>query len=86
MSIRKNEGYDIIKKEVYHTTENDVCFEIVLGYNGTNYVTWECQNKNNYFWGHYFTNELHAIIDYHTRLVKNYENCIPPFNDENKER
>ena len=82
MSKRRNEGYEIIKKEIYHTSNNDTCFEIVLGYNGTMYVTWECKDLKDYFWGHYFTNELHALIDYHQRLIKNYENYIPPFNDE----
>lgn len=82
MAMRKNEGFEIIKKEVYYTSERDNCYEIVLGYNGTTYVTWECRNLKDYFWGHYFTNELHALIDFHQRLMKNYKNHIPPFNDE----
>ena len=68
--IRENAGYIIVKGEQYSDDH-----EIVLGRNKYGqWVTWECAYKeNNYFWGHYFNEEKHALEDYHRRLMKNYE-------------
>lgn len=53
MGIRINAGYRIIE-----TVRIDTSLEVVLGVlegsYGTQYVTWQCKNGNNYFWGRYF--------------------------------
>lgn len=57
MELRTNEGYIIT--DSIHIGE---C-EFVLGVNQhpnalVKYVTWECKEKDNYFWGHYFKDDL----------------------------
>lgn len=73
--MRTNEGYIIIKSENIY---NDNKGEIVLGYNPKSkmYVTWECQNKINYFWGHYIDIEARAVTDYYSRLKEYAEREI----------
>ncbi len=64
MEWRKNAGY-IITNQI---TIGDS--EIVLGVHETvpnQFVTWECTDKNNYFWGHYFSNLLSAQKDFCAR-------------------
>ena len=61
MVWRKNAGY-IITNQI---TIGDS--EIVLGVHETQpnmFVTWECKDKADYFWGHYFTNLLAAQKDF----------------------
>lgn len=59
-SMRKNAGYTI--------TES-ICVgnvEFVLGENAAapaRFVTWECKDGNNYYWGHYMTEKLAALRD-----------------------
>ena len=64
-------GYKIIQEEQY-SLGHWVC----LGVHRTTKmgVTWERTSRDNYFWGHYFANELDARIDYHKRLARLYEN------------
>ena len=81
----KNEGYEIIAKEVYSTTRSGRQEQIALGRNetkhGTMYVTWDCtvwplkdgSTKTDYYWGHYFDDENKARADYHHRLAEKYE-------------
>lgn len=60
MSIRSNAGYIITDSVHVGNTE------FVLGVNqatGASFVTWECTNGNNYFWGHYTDNLLAAQKD-----------------------
>ncbi len=50
MSERKNAGYTIVESIHIGNTE------FVIGYKPgapSPYVTWECANGDNYFWGHY---------------------------------
>lgn len=59
--LRINEGY-VITDSFHIGTE-----EIVLGVHNSapdQYVTWRCSNGDNYNWGHYFDNELHAQKDF----------------------
>ena len=61
MEWRKNAGYIITNAITIGESE------IVLGVHETKpnmFVTWECANKNNYFWGHYFTNLVAAQKDF----------------------
>ncbi len=61
MEWRKNAGYIITN----HITIGDS--EIVLGVHETKpnmFVTWECSNKNDYYWGHYFTDLCSAQCDF----------------------
>lgn len=66
--MRQNCKYDITY--TYRLTENE---EIVLGrrenYNREpSFVTWLCMDGNNYFWGHYFDNEIKALDDFISRI------------------
>jgi len=60
MGERKNAGYMIIQSMMVGNAE------FVLGYREgamTPYVTWECKDGNNYFWGHYFMERHQAVRD-----------------------
>lgn len=60
MDLRMNAGYIITDSIHVGNTE------FVLGVSSstpTIYVTWECKNNNNYFWGHYTENCLEAKKD-----------------------
>ena len=73
MGFRKNAGY-IITNEI---TVGES--EIVLGVHENlpnHFVTWECNNKKDYYWGHYFSDMLTAEKDFCERgleKVKLYE-------------
>lgn len=61
MEWRKNAGYIITSSITIGESE------IVLGVHEIKpdmFVTWECTDKNNYFWGHYFTSLLTAQKDF----------------------
>jgi len=65
---RTNAGYTIIE-----TARVNSRLEIVLGRMetslGTMFVTWQCLNGDNYFWGHYFRdNHTAARRDLEERL------------------
>lgn len=65
---RTNAGYTIIE-----TARVNERLEIVLGRMetslGTMFVTWQCLNGNDYFWGHYFNGDPDAArIDMRERL------------------
>lgn len=66
--MRKNGDYIIT-----HSFRYSERMELVLGElettHGTIYVTWECKDGSNYFWGHYNTNKRQAIIDFAIRLA-----------------
>lgn len=60
MSERKNGEYTIIQSIMIGNAE------FVIGHNpkaSTPYVTWECNNGNNYFWGHYIMDRHNAERD-----------------------
>ena len=60
---RQNCGYIILY--AYQLKENE---EIVLGKNSSGmFVTWMTKGED-YFWGHYFSNELEAIKDFGNRI------------------
>lgn len=63
MSTRTNAGYIIT--DSIHIGE----IEFVLGEqaDGKMFVTWECKDGNNYYWGHYFDNRTAAELDLLTR-------------------
>ena len=50
MEIRTNAGY-IITDSV-HIGESEFVIGISSSARETQFVTWECKNKDNYFWGH----------------------------------
>lgn len=65
MEIRVNQGYVIVSS--VHIGES----EIVLGVNmnaPSQYVTWMCNNHSDYYWGHYFSDELAAEKDLIARV------------------
>lgn len=75
MDWRKNAGYIITNSIAIGDSE------IVLGVHETKpnmFVTWECCNKTDYFWGHYSTSLLVAQRDFLERgldRVRFYEHC-----------
>ena len=65
MNERINVGYRIIKViALTHT-------EFVLGEkttdSGTKYVTWRCNNRTDYYYGHYIENLDLALLDLYER-------------------
>lgn len=66
MEWRKNQGFIITNQMMVGGTE------IVLGVhekNPNSFVTWQCKGKDDYFWGHYFTNLLVAQKDFCKRTL-----------------
>ena len=67
--MRENCNYIIVYS--YHFNEDE---EVVLGRRENydrdpSFVTWMCNNKgNNYFWGHYFADEVDALQDFVNRV------------------
>lgn len=61
MDWRENAGYIITNSITIGDSE------IVLGVHKAEpnrFVTWECTNKNNYFWGHYTSSLIAAQKDF----------------------
>ena len=57
MEWRKNQGFIIVNQITIGGAE------FVLGVhekNPNSFVTWKCKGKDDYYWGHYFTNLLAA--------------------------
>ncbi len=58
--------------------------EFVVGKNIhalSQYVTWECSNGDNYFWGHYFSDRSEALRDMYSRAeaeISFIKNSIRP--------
>lgn len=74
MEWRKNQGY-IITNSI--TIGNS---EFVLGVHETRpnaFVTWECKNKDDYFWGHYCDDLLTAQKDFLERAYNEAERLRP---------
>lgn len=70
MEKRINIGYEIIKSFTIGNTE------IVLAKNEKapdKFVTWQCSNGDNYFWGHYYDNGYDALYDYLNRCKEAVE-------------
>lgn len=86
MNFRKNEGYIITNAMTIGESE------IVLGVHETQpnmFVTWECSGKNDYYWGHYFTDMLSAQKDFCKRgidKVKFYEKLQKKPKEQETER
>ncbi len=82
---RQNIGYTIT--DSVHIGDS----EFVIGHNPkavTPYVTWECANGNNYFWGHYVTDRAAAERDLLERATEARErqDRLTGHNKSNKER
>lgn len=70
MEQRTNIGYRIT--DTIHVGNA----EFVLGVHETDpnrFVTWECKNRNDYFWGHYFTKRDDAVKDLVDRANREIE-------------
>ena len=70
----KNASYDIREFTMYREQENGRNY-IVLGHNPKNgmWVTWECTNGTDFYWGHYFDSKTEAKKDYYTRLASKFD-------------
>lgn len=78
---RENAGYEIINS--MKIGESEIVLGARDGYMA--YVTWECKDGNNYFWGHYHTDLLSAQKDFCKRCldkVKFLENVQKRTNSE----
>ena len=60
MDARINEGYTIT--DSIQVGETEFVFGKLDG-KIPMYVTWACKGRNNYFWGHYFSDPLEAKKD-----------------------
>lgn len=62
MEARMNEDWEIVGSIPLRDG-----FEVVLAHNQKNrctpWVTWECKDGNNYYWGHYFRERDNAVDD-----------------------
>ncbi len=70
MEIRKNAGYTIINSITAGNAE------LVLGQKDSSpyqFVTWQCKNGTDYFWGHYLTDKLAAEKDLYHRAIDRIE-------------
>lgn len=66
--MRVNAGFVIVAT---HRIDSET--EVVLGVNEelTQYVTWECKDGSNYYWGHYGVDFLKAAKDFKRRCKRN---------------
>lgn len=77
MDWRTNAGYIIANSITIGNTE------VVLGVHSeypNKFVTWECKNKNDYYWGHYHTDILQAQKDFLQRGLAAVHNIEPQKN------
>lgn len=67
--MRTNAGYLITHSCVIKDNT-----EVVLGCNAHGYVTWLCDDdRDNYYWGHYFDNYKDALVDFGKRITNEAE-------------
>ena len=81
--IRKNAGYVITESLHIGNTE------FVIGESKTQparFVTWECNNGNNYFWGHYMDDRFSAERDLLDRAQTEHDRQASFRSPENKEK
>lgn len=69
MDKRTNAGYDIISSISFPSEEYVLGIKTIDGKN--QYVTWCCVEKDNYHYGHYFSDYRTAVKDLYER-AKNY--------------
>lgn len=70
MNMRTNAGYIITNAIRIGNVE------IVMGENTSDpaqFVTWECKDGDNYYWGHYMTDKLAALHDLMERAEQELE-------------
>lgn len=74
----KNAGFEIASMEYapYGEGVEGVALGVKEGSFGLEYVTWQFarhpSEDYSFFWGHYFTDERAARIDYHKRAIRLY--------------
>ena len=70
---KKVGGYAVKAYEQYRTEGSREIFVVLAQSEKTgNWVTWECTDGYDFYWGHYFTSEAAAKADYHKRLSEKY--------------
>ena len=69
MEKRTNAGYDIISSISFPSEEYVLGIKTIDG--ESKYVTWCCVEKDNYHYGHYFSDYRTAVKDLYER-AKNY--------------
>lgn len=70
----RNQSYVLMNYETYNATAGEDLHIVLMRNEKTGmYVTWECRNSDDFFWGHYFNSFVEAKLDYHKRLAENYE-------------
>lgn len=71
MKRRANAGY-LITDSTYVGDAEFVIGEMKTKF-GTMYVTWQCRDGDNYFWGHYFSDRSAAEKDLQERVTRERE-------------
>lgn len=74
MEQRLNAGF-VITDSIYIGNAEFVIGERNTRF-GTTYVTWQCQDGNNYFWGHYFGERSAAEKDLLERAGRELEHRV----------
>ena len=80
--MRSNQNYVILN------SVNVADAKFVLGVNMTapsQFVTWECKNQNDYFYGHYFSDQLKAQKDLCVRALNEVKYLEQQNKPKNKE-
>ena len=73
MEERINQGFKIIQSITVGNSE------FVLGENMKcpgKFVTWQCRDGTDYFWGHYISGRLYAVKDLYERALLETDNLI----------
>lgn len=81
--MRENQNYKILEQ----VEVGDI--ELVLGFNAKApqpYVTWKCKDKDYYYWGHYFLNQLDARSDLYKRALEEIKKLKKEKKIKDKER
>lgn len=73
MEKRMNDRWEIIGAIKTDEVDGHI-FEVVMGYRktrfGDEYVTWECTDYKNYYWGHYYDSRENALEDLYVRAKR----------------
>lgn len=71
--VKTNAGYTIWESKMYRTQENGDNYVVLAENEKTGmWVTWECTNGTDFYWGHYYKSQTEATRDYYNRLADKY--------------
>ncbi|MCH5353644.1 MAG: hypothetical protein J1E06_09285 [Acutalibacter sp.] len=82
MSMRINAGYAIVSS--VFIGESEFVLGIHLKSPGQ-FVTWKCSGGNNYYWGHYFSDQFAAEKDLIARAQEEIQ-CLEELNGQSEKQ